>query len=120
MTDTSIPLRRTDTLKDSEFSEFIVYKRKLDDHLTEFEEYKKEQLEWRISCKLAHQTTLESIEALIEANEATVKATAGVVDAWTTVNNFQRFVKWLSSFAILGGALAWLFTKLVEANIYTH
>jgi len=33
-------------------------------------------------------------------------ATQGMVDAWSTARNLQRFVKWLSGFAIIGAMVA--------------
>lgn len=43
------------------------------------------------------------------------QATQGVVEAWTVANGLSKFLKWLSSFAILGAIIIWLkdFIKFV-------
>ena len=50
-----------------------------------------------------------------EANTESIKqltlATRGLVETWTALNVFQRFIKWVSSFAIIGGAVTWLVSK---------
>tara|TARA_R110000824_G_scaffold313775_2_gene500556 strand:+ start:2476 stop:2766 length:291 start_codon:yes stop_codon:yes gene_type:complete len=63
----------------------------------------------------------ERIERVIRAQELNATniadlttATQGVVEAWTVANGLSKFLKWLSSFAIIGGIYAWLngFIKL--------
>jgi hypothetical protein len=48
-----------------------------------------------------YRRTMDAIAALAEA-------TKGVVEAWTVVNALQRFVRWASAFAFIGGAAMWL------------
>lgn len=36
------------------------------------------------------------------------EATQGVVDAWVVANGLSKFLKWLSSFAIIGASIIWL------------
>lgn len=48
-----------------------------------------------------HKKSMEAIEAL-------TATTQGVVEAWVVINGFHRFVKWLSGFAVLGGAIVWI------------
>lgn len=47
-------------------------------------------------------------EKNLEAIDRLTATTQGVVDAWVFANGFHRFIKWLSGFAFLGGAIAWL------------
>tara|TARA_R110000803_G_scaffold210114_1_gene281090 strand:+ start:2769 stop:3029 length:261 start_codon:yes stop_codon:yes gene_type:complete len=63
----------------------------------------------------------DNLDRLIKAQELNAaniadltKATNGVVEAWTVANGLSKFLKWLSSFAIIGGIWAWLngFIKL--------
>ena len=55
------------------------------------------------------------LDKLIQAQElnatniaSLTKATNGVVEAWTVANGLSKFLKWLSSLALIGGALIWL------------
>jgi len=50
--------------------------------------------------------------------EKLTQATQGLVDAWTAANLFTRFVKWLSSFAIVGALIAWLDAKFHIFNAF--
>lgn len=61
------------------------------------------------------------LDKLIQAQELNATniaeltiATQGVVEAWTVANGLSKFLKWLSSFAVIGGIWAWLngFIKL--------
>ena len=47
-----------------------------------------------------HSKTMTEIAGIVEA-------TAGIVDAWTTANSVQRFIKWLGGFGVLAAAIAW-------------
>lgn len=82
--------------------EVEVIKHKLDAHLVEYELHKREQEARDKSQDEAYKKTIDAIERL-------AAATQGVVDAWVVVNGFQRFIKWLSGFAILGIAGKWLY-----------
>tara|TARA_R110000824_G_scaffold14962_1_gene63297 strand:+ start:2515 stop:2763 length:249 start_codon:yes stop_codon:yes gene_type:complete len=55
------------------------------------------------------------LDKLIEAQEINAtnianltEATTGVVEAWTVANGLSKFLKWLSSFAIIGVGFIWL------------
>lgn len=70
---------------------------KLETHLTEY----------TLRCErqdIAHEKNMEAISEL-------AKSTKDIVDAWTTARNLQRFVSWLSSFAVMGAVIAWLHSK---------
>ena len=79
--------------------------RVLTEHILECTAHKAEMLELAKLNQEAHSRNMEAIAAL-------TKATEGLVEAWCAVNTMQRFLKWLSSFAILGGVAAWAITKL--------
>lgn len=68
--------------------------KKLNDHIIEYEKRQLEQ-------DLAYKRNMEAIAEL-------TKATTDIVDAWKLANGFQKFIKWLSGFVILGTAMAWL------------
>lgn len=59
---------------------------------------------------------LDKLLTTQEVNSANIaeltKATKGVVEAWTVANGLSKFVKWLSSFAVVtavvGGLIIWL------------
>lgn len=74
-----------------------------------------------IECAQANEATDARLDKLISAQELNAsniaeltEATKGVVEAWTVANGLSKFLKWLSSFAIIGGIVAWLngFIKL--------
>tara|TARA_R110000772_G_scaffold264083_1_gene384398 strand:+ start:2180 stop:2404 length:225 start_codon:yes stop_codon:yes gene_type:complete len=55
------------------------------------------------------------LDKLIQAQELNATniaeltiATQGVVEAWTVANGLSKFLKWLSSFAIIGASIIWL------------
>lgn len=50
-------------------------------------------------------------ELLMAAIEKTNESVQGVVEAWIVANALQRFVKWVSTFAILGAGILWFTTK---------
>lgn len=54
----------------------------------------------KTSDDLRHEQAMKEIAALRQA-------TADVVNAWKVANGFQKFVKWLSGFAVLGAAITW-------------
>lgn len=94
---------------------------KLDDHIQSFDEY----------CKKEEQRRNEESEnwkQIIEAQKENTKAigqltaaTAGIIEVYAAGQSvikvgsaFGRFVKWLSGFAILGGAVTWAY------NLFHH
>ena len=78
---------------------------KLDSHIKAFDEYKLALAHTQAVHEEAYRNNMRAITDLTEA-------TKGLVDAWTAANTFHKFVKWLSSFTVLGVAIAWLYTKL--------
>lgn len=68
------------------------------------EKFYEQQIEQRIRNKdydRKHEETMAAIANL-------TCATRDVVDAWKVANGLQRFVKWISSFAVVGGVLTYL------------
>lgn len=66
-------------------------------------------------CEVTMRETANQIDKLIKAQELNAsniahltESTQGVVDAWVVANGLQKFIKWVSSFAIIGGIIAWL------------
>ena len=40
-----------------------------------------------------------------------IGSTKAIVDAWSAANQFQKFIKWASSFAIIGAIVSWVVTN---------
>jgi len=68
----------------------------------------------------------EELESTVSTNSATLKnvekslgeltdATHGLVSAWTTANNLQKFIKWVMSFAVLGMCIRWVVSILPDS-----
>lgn len=51
---------------------------------------------------------------------ALTKSTQGLVDAWSAAQSFQRFIKWLSGFAILVALVSWFSAKLSHLPFFNH
>lgn len=82
--------------------------RKLDDHILEYELFKKKSAEIHERQDTAFNKNMEAISAL-------TAATTDVVKAWEVANGLQKFLKWLSGFAILGGSVMWLISQLPDS-----
>lgn len=78
---------------------------RLDKHLESYQADTVKYTERQLRQDIAHAQSMEAIDKL-------TKATQGVVDAWVIANGFSRFLKFLSSFVILGGILTWIATKI--------
>lgn len=71
------------------------------------EKFLEHQIEHRIKNRdydIKHEQTLEAISQL-------TSSTQDVVDAWKVASGLQRFVKWLSGFAVVVGAAIAFFSK---------
>lgn len=88
--------------------DIIKLRREFEEHVTMAADRHEEMLKLNeqtvLICKTSNEECLKSIQ------ELTI-ATKGVVDGWTVLNGFHRFVKWLSSFAVLGAIGAWVVDK---------
>lgn len=51
-------------------------------------------------------------EALKDEVTSLKEATEGLVSVWTTANNVQKFIKWISSIGLLGIVITWIGSKL--------
>lgn len=92
-------------LKPDVHEQLAALETKIDMHLGEYLLHRQEYIERQETQELAYINTMKAI------NELTV-ATKGVVDAWTIANGFQKFVKWLSGFSVLGAVIAWCVINL--------
>jgi hypothetical protein len=81
---------------------------RMDNHLEQYRVDCKDFTERQVRIQLAHEQNMEAIKALTEA-------TSAVVNAWTVAAGLQKFVKWISSFAVVGAAIMWVATKLPES-----
>jgi hypothetical protein len=97
-------IRRTDMPGDKDV---ILLQRRLDDHINEFHAHVASENErWDHLIDVTERNT-ESITKL-------AKSTEGLVDIYRTGNSviragvtMGRFVKWLSSFAVIGYIISW-------------
>jgi hypothetical protein len=78
---------------------------RMDTHLEQYRVDCKDFTERQIKIQLAHEQNMEAIKALTEA-------TSAVVNAWTVAAGLQKFIKWISSFAVVGAAIMWILSKL--------
>lgn len=62
----------------------------------------------RAEMEETHRHHNELCEKNIEAIAKLTESTQGLVDAWTTASNLQKFVKWISGLAVVGTTIAWL------------
>jgi hypothetical protein len=81
---------------------------KVDTHLEQYRADCKEFTERQIKIQLAHEQNMEAIKAL-------TVATSNVVNAWTVASGLQKFIKWISSFAVVVVAGMWVLSKLPES-----
>lgn len=77
--------------------------RRFEDHVSDYRIHIAEDVE-------KHRRQDEMYEKNMQAISDLTGATKGVVDAWVFANTFQRFLKWLSAFGIIGIAIIWLIT----------
>lgn len=82
-------------------------------HLEQYEKDRNYFFETQDKNQKAYETNANNIEKLVEITDELSKATQGVVQAWETANALQRFLKWASSFAVIGVIVAWLWDQLL-------
>jgi phage shock protein A len=80
-------------------------RQKLEDHVEEYKQQCREFSDRQMQLQRSHEQTMVAITALTQA-------TKEIVNAWTVANGVQKFIKWLSSFAIVGVAIIWIVAKL--------
>lgn len=56
--------------------------------------------------------TADSVKELSNKIDTLTEATEGLVAAWNTANNVQKFIKWISSLGFLGMLITWVISKL--------
>ena len=83
---------------------------RLDKHIEEYIMHKQEYLE-----RQAHQDEMQ--EKNMEAIAELVAATKGVVDAWAVANGFQKFIKWLGGFGLVGALITWGLSVAKDTNL---
>ncbi len=85
-------IRSTDVPEDEEI---IILRRRLDRHIDEYRLYV-------LEADKRDDRLAEKIDKLVDS-------TQGLVDSWTFVNNFRRFILWASAFTLPAGAV---YTKI--------
>lgn len=85
-----------------------LYAAEFREHIEEFRSHVVEEHDrWDTFIKVQEENTI-GLTVLAESVKAHAKATEGLVETWRTVSALQRFIKWVSSFAIIGVAIAWV------------
>lgn len=74
---------------------------KLTEHIKEYTMHRQEYLERQAHQDVAHENNMKAIAEL-------TSATKDVVDAWAVANGFQKFIKWLGGFGIVGVLGLWI------------
>lgn len=74
---------------------------KLTEHIKEYTMHRQEYLERQAYQDVAHENNMKAIAEL-------TSATKDVVDAWAVANGFQKFIKWLGGFGIVGVLGLWI------------
>ena len=77
----------------------------LNDHLKEYATHREECLLRQEYQDRAHEKNMAAIAAL-------TASTQGVVDAWQTIYNFQKFIKWLGGFSILIAVIVYIIKNI--------
>lgn len=55
------------------------------------------------------------VASLEEKIDALTTATEGLVSAWTTANNVQKFIKWISGIGVLAMVITWIISILPDS-----
>lgn len=90
---------------------------KLDDHIQNFDDYREKEEQRRNEENENWKKIIEVQKQNTETIGQLTAATAGVIEVYAagqgvikTGAAFGRFVKWLSGFAILSGAITWVYS----------
>ena len=93
--------------------------KKLDDHIVEFHDYKKQdQTKWDEFIESQHRTNVCQ-EKNTESIKELVKSTSDVVEAWRVGQSvvkagsvFGKFVKWITGIAVVGVSVSYITNHL--------
>lgn len=99
----NLHIRSTDMPEQAE--EIKKLRNEFEAHVSEYRQWATEFSTRQEQLQAAHEQNMQAISAL-------TKATDSVVNAWVVANGVQRFIKWLSSFAIVGAGILWVVSKL--------
>lgn len=80
----------------------------------EFKELKDKFYEQQIEQRIRNKDYDRKHEETMVAIANLTCATRDVVDAWKVANGLQRFVKWLSGFAVIGAMLTYFATQFPQ------
>lgn len=92
---------RREDVEDYQETEFAKLKAKFEDHLIEHRIKSKDYELRQERQDLKHEQNMQAIAEL-------TAATQDVVAAWKVANGLQRFVKWLSGFAVVGAVITFV------------
>jgi len=99
---------------ESNTEKLILLQEKLDNHIAEYDERRKQEDDrWDHLLQCQEQNT-QCMKDLTDSTKGLIEAWEAANGAVKTLSALGRFVKWLSGFAIVGGAATWTvehFTK---------
>lgn len=98
-----------------ENAELIMLQRKIDTHIAEFERQREaDEKRWQHLLSITESNAKANADTA-EAVRNLTEATRGLLEAWEAVGGAVKvgsalgsFIKWLSGFAVIGGAVAWV------------
>lgn len=96
----------------------LLLQSKLDNHIENFDAHcANEEKRWDHLIS-AQEHNSECIKELTRSTQALTNSTEGVVSAWNAANGtvktmsaLSKFIKWLSSFAVIGVFVTWFIDK---------
>jgi hypothetical protein len=92
----------------SDNEEIIQLRKDMEEDRARFSLFLQAYIDRQKQQDIAHE---RNMEAILETNRnvaSLATSISGLVEAWTVAIGFNKFLKWLSSFAVLSGLLAWL------------
>jgi len=92
--------------------QLMILELKVVQHIEDFKAYVEEEDRRHDLYLAAQQQNTEGLKELTRAVTVLEESTRGIIEVYTTANSIQRFLKWASSFAIIGGGALWLSNKL--------
>jgi len=90
----------------------VVLQQRLEAHIEDFNEHKKEEYErWERLMKIT-EANAKAIRDLSESTKDLISAWRAATGAVKVGSALGNFIKWLSGFAVVGAAIAWLIKHL--------
>lgn len=85
---------------------------RLDEHIDDYRQHLLDEQRREERLLRAQEVNADNIAKLLLTVETQYESTKAIVDAWSAAQQFQKFIKWISTFAVLGGIVGWLANKV--------